>query len=102
MMLCHPEPVVAEPLDMAGKIGGVAQGLAGVASLDNGREVEDGERYHLTEVGPLAGISTHQSQPSARYQSAVSLRPCSVGIAGRHRSGGAARLGSMTQLRWEK
>ena len=35
MMLGHPEALVAEPLGVAGEVGGVAQRLTGVAAFGN-------------------------------------------------------------------
>ena len=43
VVLGHPEAPVAERLDMAGEVEGVAQRLAGAGALRDGGEVEDGE-----------------------------------------------------------
>src|SRR5206468_7630465 len=53
MMLGHPEALVPESLYMRREIGGVAQRCASVASLRNGREVEDGKggRRHPARCG---------------------------------------------------
>src|SRR5438552_18850483 len=41
VVLGQPEASVPPPLDMTRQIEGVAQGLASVASLDDGREIEN-------------------------------------------------------------
>jgi len=41
MMLGHPEAVVAQALDVAGEVRGIAERLTGVAPLDDRRQVED-------------------------------------------------------------
>jgi hypothetical protein len=42
MVLGHPEAIVAEPLGGPGEGGAGAQGLPGVAALDDRRQVEHG------------------------------------------------------------
>jgi hypothetical protein len=41
MVFGHPEPFVPKALNVACKIGGVAQGSAGIATLGDRGEIED-------------------------------------------------------------
>ena len=48
VMLCHPISAIAEPLGVAGELQAVSQGLPGVAALDDGGQIEDGELGHTS------------------------------------------------------
>ena len=46
VMLGHPIAPVAQRLDMAREVERVAQRLAGIAALDDRRQIENGKRDH--------------------------------------------------------
>src|SRR5207248_8152137 len=50
VVLRHPIAPVAQRLDMPGEVERVAQRLAGVAALDDRRQIENGERDHQTTM----------------------------------------------------
>ena len=57
VVLGHPHPPVAEPLDHRGQAGGVGQGVGRRESLGHRGQVEDGERHHARSTPPGPGSS---------------------------------------------
>ena len=55
MMLGDPEPAVAQLLDAAGQLSGLAQGLADGGARGDGRQVKDGEGDVDHDSGNQAG-----------------------------------------------
>jgi hypothetical protein len=53
VVLGHPVAAVAQPLGQAGEVEAVAQGLAGVATLDDRRQVEHGNVHHGADIGSI-------------------------------------------------
>jgi uncharacterized protein len=51
-MLGHPEPPVAERLDVAGQVERIAQGPTGIAAFGDRGKIENGERDHRATISP--------------------------------------------------
>ena len=68
VVLGQPVAAVAQALGMPGEVEGVAQGLAGVAALDDRREVEDGEGDHPGNIAARAPAGARQSKIARRLR----------------------------------
>ncbi len=53
VMLGQPVAIVTQPFGVAGQINGVGERLAHIGAFRHGGEVENGQRDHSTDMGPL-------------------------------------------------